>query len=237
MQMRCNNKTDKNTRILMLYHQLLEGHHVDKEVFVNEHGINARTFDRDIEDIRLFLSEIYSVNEVVYDKQTKTYHLTEEMPRYLDQMEGTIISKILLESSVLRKDEMMGLIQTVLSTVSSSDAKAINDYLKYTKAHYSTRTKAATLKLIGDLYNIIGRGLDIEISVIRDKEKIKVRVSPIEIELYDKKFYLVCAENLNYSEVTQICIENILEFKILESKLAQDYKKKYYKEKEKKHGY
>lgn len=234
--MKSNNKTDKNTRILMLYHWLLNGHHVNKDAFVNEHGINGRTFDRDIEDIRLFLSEIYSADEVVFDKQTKAYYLTGETPGYSDRMEAAIISKILLESAALREDEMMGLLQTVLSTVSSSDARAINEYLKSTKAHYDTRTKAAILKLIGDLYTVIDSGTDIETFMVRDKEEIKVRVAPIEIELCNGTFHLVCAEDLDYSKIVRYRIEDILGFKKLKSKLAQIYKKKYYEEKEKKHG-
>ena len=66
-------KTDKITRILMLYHQLVNGQHINKTLFSWEHGINERSFDRDIEDLRLFLSEIYSAREIQYNKETGTY--------------------------------------------------------------------------------------------------------------------------------------------------------------------
>lgn len=52
----------------MLYHQLLNGEHIDKAAFSLEHNITERSFDRDIEDIRLFLSEIFSSNELLFDK-------------------------------------------------------------------------------------------------------------------------------------------------------------------------
>lgn len=46
--------TDKVTRILMLYQQLLNGNIVKKATFALEHQITERTFERDIDDIRLF---------------------------------------------------------------------------------------------------------------------------------------------------------------------------------------
>ena len=60
--------TDKVTRILMLYQQLLQGNIVNKTAFTVENQITERTFERDIDDIRLFLSDSYATTELVYDK-------------------------------------------------------------------------------------------------------------------------------------------------------------------------
>lgn len=54
---------DKITRVLMMYSKLLEGGKIYKKSFCEEMGIDRRTFDRDIEDIRLFLSESFYGNE------------------------------------------------------------------------------------------------------------------------------------------------------------------------------
>lgn len=62
-------KTDKITRVLMMYHQLMNGEYIDKSWFALEHGVNERSIDRDIEDVRLFLSEIYSSRELVFNKE------------------------------------------------------------------------------------------------------------------------------------------------------------------------
>lgn len=37
--------------------------------------INRRTFDRDIEDIRAFFSEMYTGEEVVYDRNEDSYYM------------------------------------------------------------------------------------------------------------------------------------------------------------------
>lgn len=65
-----NYKTDKATRVLMLYHQLLSGQTIDKVTYSLEHGVNERTFDRDIETVRLFLRDIYSGDQLLFDRES-----------------------------------------------------------------------------------------------------------------------------------------------------------------------
>ena len=48
----------KITRLLFLFSKLINGEKVNKTVFCFEHDCSPRTFDRDIQEIRLFLSEI-----------------------------------------------------------------------------------------------------------------------------------------------------------------------------------
>ncbi|MDD2426285.1 MAG: hypothetical protein PHU00_09745, partial [Bacteroidales bacterium] len=122
-------KTDKTTRILMLYHRLLNGQYIDKITFSLDHGINERTFDRDIEDVRLFLSDSFSLSELVFDKETCSYYLTGDKPKYLDRMDAVIIGKILLSGNSLRKDEADGLLNALFSAVAPNDARAIREYL------------------------------------------------------------------------------------------------------------
>ena len=47
---------DKITRILLLYSKLMKGEEVDKIMFCFENNCSSRTFERDIEDIRLYLT-------------------------------------------------------------------------------------------------------------------------------------------------------------------------------------
>lgn len=60
---------DKITRILMLYSKLMQGEIINKTRFCLETECRSRSFDRDIEDIRLYLSESYSASELRYDRR------------------------------------------------------------------------------------------------------------------------------------------------------------------------
>lgn len=206
-------KTDKITRILMLYHQLLNGEHIDKATFSLEHNITERSFERDIEDIRLFLSEIFSGKELLFDKVSGTYYLTGEQPHYIDRMEAVAIGKILLSSASLRYDEMMGLLHVLMSTVSEDDARAIRGYLHQEVKEYTSSVASAILKLLDDLYAVIQAQQNIEITISNDEGKPLVKsVSPLRIDLVEGAFYLIAADLSSPKKITRYQVQKILGF-------------------------
>lgn len=224
---------DKATRVLILYHQLLSGQMIDKVTYSLEHGINERTFDRDIETIRLFLKDIYSGDQVLFDRENNTYYLSGKRPKCIDRMDATIISKILLESKTLRKDEMNGLIDIVLSAVTPYDAKVIAEYLSMDIRDYSSETRHAVLKFVGDLYAILKTGYDIAVTVENSDDQADVmNVSPLEIVCVDSVFYLIAAQNYSIKRIIKISIDKIISFKSLQTTFALALKEKYYKTKE-----
>ncbi len=72
---------DKVTRVLMLFYRLSRGEKINKENFCLEYEVNPRTFDRDIEDIRLFLSELYTCSELIFDRNSNSYLITDIFKR------------------------------------------------------------------------------------------------------------------------------------------------------------
>lgn len=229
--MGCFPKTDKITRVLTLYHQLINGQHIDKSVFSLEHGINERSFDRDIEDIRLFLSEIFSARELVFDKETASYYLTGDKPSFLDRMDATIIAKLLLSSNALRQDEMKGLFETLLSAVTPRDANAVRDYLYQDTIHYETKTESAILKTLEDLYVAIQSGADVEVVLRHDEQLAVKRLSPLEITMADSLFILVGSEDMKLSNIVRYPLDHIVSFKLLHSSFARTLQSQYHQQK------
>lgn len=202
----------------MLYHRLLSGEHIDKAAFSLEHNITERSFDRDIEDIRLFLSEIFSSRELLFDKERRTYHLTGEQPQYIDRMEAVAIGRILLSSSSLRYDEMMGLLHVLLTTVSKDDANAVRSYLRRGIAGYTSQVNTAILKLLDDLYAVIQAQRNIEVTILDDAGKPLVKsVSPLEIDFVKNTFYLVAADISSPNKITRYQVQEILGFTQLDT--------------------
>ena len=68
-------EVDKTTRILLLYGRLVQGERINKMAFCMEAECLPRTFERDIEDIRLYLSEVHEDKELIYDRNNNTYCL------------------------------------------------------------------------------------------------------------------------------------------------------------------
>lgn len=75
---------DKVERVLMLFWQLYSGMRVSKATFCFEMDITPRTFDRDIEAIRNFLSDGYLGQEVVFDRMSNTYRMTGSIKKNVD---------------------------------------------------------------------------------------------------------------------------------------------------------
>lgn len=63
---------DKVSRILRLFHRLIQGQKLNKADFAKSNNISERSVDRDIEDIRYYLSEIHSNAEVLFNKGSVT---------------------------------------------------------------------------------------------------------------------------------------------------------------------
>lgn len=68
-----------------------------------------RTFDRDIEDVRLYLSELFCNEELIYDRWKMFITLCFQR-KAIETMEYLFIEKVLLDTGVLRTDEMDGLL-------------------------------------------------------------------------------------------------------------------------------
>ena len=72
-------KNGKIERVLGIYTKLLNGYIVNKAAEANEYGVNERSIQRDIDDIRNYLEfEAVSsgcMNNVIYDRVNKGYRL------------------------------------------------------------------------------------------------------------------------------------------------------------------
>ena len=73
-------KEDKVSRVLALYSQLLAGQTIQKPAAAQQYGVNERSIQRDIEDIRAFCRNGMAVGDgtpcdIVYDYVEKGYRM------------------------------------------------------------------------------------------------------------------------------------------------------------------
>ena len=72
-----------------------------------------RTFDRDIEDIRLFLSEIFLNEELVYNRLDNVYYFSKSQRKPLESTEYLFLERVLLDTGALHLDEMKELMKHI----------------------------------------------------------------------------------------------------------------------------
>lgn len=216
---------DKITRVLLMYTKLLEGRRIYKQSFCTDTGINRRTFDRDIEDIRIFFSESFMGYELVYDRQDESYHLKnyhQQTP--LSAMEVSYLMTVVKSESVLRKDEYVQLIynmihtgiwnkQDILTKISEKDIK------EYSRG---IEKKKALLKMQWDLQQCI---VERDIIRIMMPKRIQKVVAPLSLWIFHNELYLIgCGMK---EDVEIIPVEKIQFFKMEQKKFSVELEEKF----------
>ena len=209
-------KTDKITRILIMYSMLIKGNKVNKALFSMEHGINERSFDRDIEDIRLFLSEIYSTDELLFDKADNAYYITGQVKSEIESGEAYALAKVLLGSKALRKDETEGILGSLMSNVNKKDSRVLESKLiNDVKSYEGVKHDKAILKFIRDLSDCIFESKHIRMRYHTSKTKMQnVDIYPKDIQCENSQFVLYAADTRN-TKTSKYLIDKIEEFEII----------------------
>lgn len=179
---------DKTTRILLMYAKLSQGGRIYKKNFCVETGIDRRTFDRDIEDIRIYLSESFDGNNLIYDWEDESYHLENYYKSQpLSALEVVYILELLNSCRALRKDEFAGLANSLLNSVEISRRSYVKKTLEKYILDYSTKNQVALLKMNWDLQQCIAERDKIELLFYDERKKV---VSPVGIQIYGDQMYL-----------------------------------------------
>ena len=107
----------KDFRILDLYRKLTEGEFINKKEAAQYYHVNARSIQRDIDDLRAYFAEQRDgvIREIKYDRRKRGYHLVEYCDCNFTNGESLAVLKILLESRSLIKEEMLPILDKLLN--------------------------------------------------------------------------------------------------------------------------
>jgi predicted DNA-binding transcriptional regulator YafY len=211
-------KEDKVTRVLFLYEKLTKGEVLNKHDLASFFGVNARSIQRDIDDIRMYLSDRQNGQEVIYDHMKKGYRKTDISEGKLISVEVLAITKIILESRAFQKKEMQGLIQSIVNQAEEGDRKAIQEVISNELYHYKPLThNKPLLKFIWDIYFSIRRQQIIEICYERmDGRESLRKIKPVSIIFSEYYFYLVAyIDQDEYEHPAFFRVDRIKLFKLL----------------------
>lgn len=134
-------KSDKTARILGLYTKLINGQVINKTKEAQNSGVNERSIQRDIDDIRNFLEDetvnTGIVNSVIYDREKKGYRLEQAEKMNLSNSEILAICKILIDSRAFPKAEMYSLLdRLVMCCVPKPNQALVSKLIENEKFHY-----------------------------------------------------------------------------------------------------
>lgn len=192
-------RQSKNIRILDLYQRLCAGKVINKAEEAQRFGIDQRSVQRDIDDIRAFLDERAvsdgDPRQVVYDRQKKGFLLDGFQSPLMTNSEILAVSKILLESRAFSKQEMSIILDKLISgCVPQKNMKLVSDLLANEKFHYVELTNPVGIQdKLWDIGSDIQQRHLMELTYQRQGEHsapVLRIVEPISILFSEYYFYL-----------------------------------------------
>ena len=190
-------ETGKNDRVLDIYTRLLNGETINKQEAAAKYGVNDKSIQRDIDDIRDYFSqkliEDGQGKEVVYNRKAKGYCLETQGQIKLTNSEILAICKILLDSRAFTKEDMNRLLDKLLSCcVPRKNLLTVKELISNEAFHYvEPRHHREVLDKLWDIGTAIKECRVIEITYNKRKgENVCRRLEPLAIMFSEYYFYL-----------------------------------------------
>ena len=188
-------ETEKSARLLYLYQDFVEGVGVQKKAAADRFGVNERSLQRDIEDLRCFFANQIPPREIIYDARQKVYRLTEQDAAHLSNSEVLAVCKILLESRSMRRDEMLPILDKLVACcVPSHQRRSVlellaNEKYIYIEPHHGKHL----LNGLWELGQAIQNHLVTEITYekLKGGETVQRTIEPVGLMFSEYYFYLV----------------------------------------------
>lgn len=183
---------DKAFRLLRLHSMLMRGGEIRKDDIAAEYGVSDKTAQRDIDDLRTYLSEDSGAS-VEYDRSARAYRLVRASREWMTNEDILIISKILLESRAFPKAELDALIAKLTAQAAPGERRFIRDMVKNEQFHYvEPRHGRKLTATVWELSRLIRDRAVIEFVYTRqDGERGPRAVKPVSIMFSEFYFYLI----------------------------------------------
>jgi predicted DNA-binding transcriptional regulator YafY len=223
----------------------MNGSLINKAEEAQKYGVNQRTIQRDIDDIRNFLeSDIDQagiINSVIYDRTDKGYRLEQIYQLKLTNGEILAICKILLDGRAFPKEEISEMLDKLISCcVPETNQKLVKDLISNEIFHYvEPRHKKNIIDMMWDIGQAVRecRYIEMEYERTKDKAVVSRKVKPVAIMFSEYYFYLTAFiddENIrqhfdviNDSFPTIYRIDRIKAIKILDERFHIPYSSRF----------
>lgn len=240
-----DDKTGKIKRILGIYTRLKNGNVINKIEEANKYGVNERSIQRDIDDIRNYLEletdEQALLTNVIYDRKCGGYRLEESSSSKLTNSQILAICKILLDSRAFTKEEMQDMLAKLIDCcVPRENKDLIRNLIKNEEFHYCEPHHG---RIFIDKLWTLGQAIQtckyIEIDYLRAKDKtiVKRKLKPVAIMFSEYYFYLTAFiedkkvrqhfETLDDSFPTIYRVDRIEKLKVLDERFHMPYSSRF----------
>lgn len=236
----------KAARVLSIYNRLILGELINKANEAEQFGVNEKSIQRDIDEIRTYLSQStvdgYGImGEVVYDRIEKGYRLEQIDNKKFTNSELLAICKILLDGRAFTKEQMNSMIDRLIECcVPKQNREIVKSLLANEQYHYiEPHHKTDFLDTMWQIGEAISKQKYIEIDYqgIQGSSVKTRKIKPLAIMFSDYYFYMAAfiedkkvRENfnvLNDAFPTIYRIDRIRRMKVLDENYKVIYKDRF----------
>ena len=184
--------SDKSYRMLRMNQQLARGEVLRKDSLASAFGVTPKTVQRDIDSLRLYLSEI-GEGDLRYDRKNDCYRLERISGGDLTTEEVFAICKILIESRAFNTNEFEKLIKKMLLQLSPEQRLPVEARIGNERVNYLPLKHGKPLiDTLWKLATLITEQKLTRIWYVRQDKTPKVHlIKPVGIMFSDFYFYLI----------------------------------------------
>lgn len=179
-----------------MYEKLNRGDVINKKRFAEEFGVSEKSVQRDIDDLRAYLSESFDDGgntTIEYDYIANGYKLIKCDREFLTNEEIFAIAKVLLESRGFNKQELNGLLDKLILRATPAARAGIKELIMNERFYYiPPRHGKPLIDLLWQINGYILVKDIIEFDYIRKDGVASHRtVKPLSVMFSDYYFYLI----------------------------------------------
>ena len=226
----------KTERILDIYFRLSKGMVLNKKELAENYGVNPRSIQRDLDDIRCYFANNGEYGtKLVYDREAKGFRLIRTDINTLSNSQMLTVCKILIESRALVKEEMEPIIRKLLNNcVPYNEYDRVsrlisNELYHYLEPHHGQKFVEKMWEISSAVYE--HKLMRIRYRKLKESDAVMRMIQPVGIMFSEFYFYL-CAY-ISVSEETPDIpkrpfptiyrIDRIAEFEILDEHFNVPY--------------
>lgn len=185
-------KWSKAYRILDMYERFNKGEHRDKNFFVERYGVEPKTIQRDIDELKIFLEKDEKNKRTIsYDRSEKKYRMLNIAGCKFADKDIFALSKIILESRAFSKQEMDRILDIL--NFQADDNSNFKKIIKNERFNYiPPRHNKNIIDFIWKISISIQQQKKVEVRYERQDGKIKeYKLIPLGLVFSEYYFYLV----------------------------------------------
>jgi len=232
---------DKKTeRMLLLYQRLFDGEVINKAEMAEECQVNVRSIQRDIDDLRAYLSnrsiETGDIQDICYDRKLGGYYLSHGSSK-MTGSEILAVCKIILESRAFTKKELEPIMRKLLYNCAiPSERKMITDLIANEQYHYiEPHHQTEFISRMWEIGTAVKeqRYMAIEYAKLGVSDTVSRLVKPVGIMFSEFYFYLIAyieseiTKEQEYDSPAIYRIDRIKSFVVQDRRFAVPYKNRF----------